>query len=62
MKEINFEQNSCFHEKGPKIEICETTSESVFILNSAFTSTDNFISVAIDEARDAFKAFTLDFE
>ena len=36
-KRITFEQYSKIHVAGPKIAICETASNVVFVLNSAFT-------------------------
>ena len=39
-KRITFEQYSRIHVAGPKIAICETASNVVFVLNSAFTSKD----------------------
>ena len=33
-KLINFEQYACIHLHGPKIAICETVSDTVFVLNS----------------------------
>ena len=40
-KHIKFEQYYRIHVEGPKIAVCETTSETVFVLNSAFTTKDN---------------------
>ena len=56
-KDITFEQYYRIHVHGPKIAICEITSDSVFVLNSAFTAKDNYFRVAIDEAIDAFNDF-----
>ena len=39
-KKITFEQYSRIHLQGPKIAICETASNVVFVLNSSFTSKD----------------------
>ena len=47
--------------RGPKIAVCETTSDKVFVLNSAFTNKDNYFQAAIDEAIDAFNAVLRDF-
>ena len=60
-KDITFEQYYRIHVHGPKIAICEITSDTVFVLNSAFTAKDNYFRVAIDEAIDAFNAVLLDF-
>ena len=60
-KQINFEQYYRIHVAGPKIAACESTSETVFVLNSAFTTKDNFFQTAIDDAIDAFNATLLDF-
>ena len=37
---ITLEQYSRIHLAGPKMAICETASNAVFVLNSAFTSKD----------------------
>ena len=42
--------------------MCETLSDTVFVLNSSFTSKDNYFGVAIDEACEAFIKIMLDFE
>ena len=39
-KKITFDQYSRIHLEGPKIAICETSSNVVFVLNSSFTSKD----------------------
>ena len=52
-KKITFEQYSRLHLDGPKIAICETSSNVVFVLNS-FTSRDHYFRAAIDEAMTAF--------
>ena len=49
-KQINFEQYTHLHLDDPKIAICETVSDTVFILNASFTTKDNYFRVAIDEA------------
>ena len=43
-KDITFEQYYRIHVHGPKIAICEITSDTVFVLNSAFTAKDNFFA------------------
>ena len=58
-KDINFEQR--LHLDGPKIAICETASNAVFVLNSSFTTKDNYFTVAIDEACEAFTKVLLEF-
>ena len=45
-KHITFEQYSRLHVAGPKIAICETASNVVFVLNSAFTSKDQYFQAA----------------
>ena len=60
-KHITFEQYYRVHVHGPKIAICEITSDTVFVLNSAFTTKDNYFQVALDDAIDAFNAVLLDF-
>ena len=42
------------HVAGPKIAICETASNVVFVLNSAFTSKDQYFQAALHEATNAF--------
>ena len=37
-KKITFDQYSRIHLEGPKIAICETASNVVFVLNSSFTT------------------------
>ena len=49
-KKITFEQYSRIHLAGPKIANCETASNAVFVLNSAFTSKDQYFKTAIQEA------------
>ena len=53
-KKITFEQYSRLHLDGPKIAICETSSNVVFVLNSSFTSKDHYFRAAPDEAMTAF--------
>ena len=53
-KNINFEYYVRIHLDGPKIAICETVSETVFVLTSSFTTKDNYLRVAINEASEAF--------
>ena len=53
-KRITFEQYSRIHVAGPKIVICQTASNVVFVLNSAFTSKDQYFHVALQEATEAF--------
>ena len=60
-KRLYFEQFYRIHVKGPKIAVCETTLETVLLLNSAFTTKDNYFQVALDDAIDAFIATLLDF-
>ena len=60
-KKISFEQCSRIHLTGPKIAICETASNAVFILNSAFTSKDQYFKTAIQEAILGFNNVLKDF-
>ena len=60
-KQINFEQYYRIHVEGSKIAVCETTSETVFVLNSAFTTKVNYFQAALDDAIDAFKTTLLDY-
>ena len=60
-KKITFEQYSRIHIEGPKIAICETASNVVFVLNSSFTTKDQYFRVAIQEATDAFYKMLKDF-
>ena len=60
-KKITFEQYSRIHLTGPKIAICETASNVVFVLNSAFTTKDQYFRAAIQEATTAFNSMLQDF-
>ena len=60
-KKITFEQYSLIHLAGPKIAICETASNAVFVLNSAFTSKDQHFKTAKQEAILAFNDVLKDF-
>ena len=60
-KKITFEQYSRIHLAGPKIAICETASNGVFVLNSALTSKDQYFHTAIQEAIIAFNNILKDF-
>ena len=53
-KRITFEQYARLHVAGPKIAICETASNVVFVLNSALNSKDQYFHCALQEATDAF--------
>ena len=44
-KRLNFEQYYRIHVEGPKNAVSETTSETVLVLNSAFTTKDNFFKL-----------------
>ena len=61
-EKITFEQYSRIHLQGPKIAICETASNVVFVLNSSFTSKDQYFRTALQEATDAFNNMLKDFE
>ena len=60
-KRITPEQYSRIHVVGPKIAICETASNVVFVLNSAFTSKDQHFHAALQEATDAFNELLQSF-
>ena len=60
-KKITFEQYSRIHLEGPEIAICETTSNVVFVLNSSFTSKDQYFRTVLQEAIDAFNNMLKDF-
>ena len=60
-KKITFEQYSRIHLSGPKIAICQTASNAVFVLNSSFTSKDQYFQTAIQEAMTAFNNILQDF-
>ena len=56
-----FEQYSRIHLQGPKIAICEMASNVVFVLNSSFTSKDQYFRTALQEATDAFNNMLKEF-
>ena len=58
---INFEQYARIHMDGPKIAICETASDAVFILKSCSTTKDNYFKTVIDEACEAFNKIMAEF-
>ena len=60
-KKITIEQYSRIHLAGPKIPFCETTSNVVFVLNSSFTSNDQYFRAAIQEPLTAFNNNLQDF-
>ena len=60
-KKKAFDQNSRIHLEGPKIAICETASNVVFVLNSSFTTKDHYFRTALQEATDAFSNMLQDF-
>ena len=60
-KTITIEQYSRIHDDAPKLAICETASNVVFVLNSSFTTKDQYFRVAIQEATDAFNNMLKDF-
>ena len=61
-KKITTEQYSRIYLEGPKIAICETVSNVVFVLNSSFTTKDQYFRVALQEATDAFNSMLQDFD
>ena len=60
-KKMTFYQYSRIHLEGPKIAICETASNVVFVLNSSFTSKDQYFRTTLQEATDAFNNMLKDF-
>ena len=60
-KRITFEQHSRIHLTGPKMAVCETASNVVFVLNSAFTAKDHSFPAALQEATMAFISMLQDF-
>ena len=60
-KHINFEQYFRIHIEGPKVAVCETTSERVFVPNTSFTHKDQYFQAAVQEALDAFNAVLKEF-
>ena len=60
-KKNTFEQYLRIHLEGPKIAICETAPNVVFVLNSSFTSKDQYFRTALQEATDAFNIMFKDF-
>ena len=60
-KKITFVQYSRIHLEGPKIAICETASNVVFVLNSSFTTKDHYFRTALQEATYAFNNMLQDF-
>ena len=60
-KKITFDQNSRIHLEGPKIAICETASNVVFVLNSSFTTKDHYFRTALQEVSYAFNNMLKNF-
>ena len=60
-KNINFEQYARIHLDVPKVAICGIVSDTVFVLNSSFTTKDNFCLAAIDEACKVFNKMKQEF-
>ena len=60
-KKITFDQSSRIHLDGPKIAICETASNVVFVLNSSFATKGHYFRTALQEATDAFNNMLQDF-
>ena len=60
-KKITFEQYSRLHFDGPKIAICETASNVVFVLNAAFNTNDQYFRAAIQDAITTFNNMLQDF-
>ena len=61
-KQINFEHYARFYFDGPKIAICDTVSDAVFVLNSSFTTKDKYFQAALDEACNALNETMHNFE
>ena len=60
-KKIIFEHYFRIHMNGPKIAVCETTSLSVFAINTSFTRKDTYFHLALAKACDALNATMLSF-
>ena len=60
-KRITFEQYSRIHLTGPKIAVCETVPNVIFVLNLAFTTKDHSFQAALQEATMAFISMLQDF-
>ena len=60
-KRHKLEQYYRLHIEGPNFAVCETISATVLVLNSAFTTKDNYFQVGLDDAIDAFNATLVDF-
>ena len=58
---ITFKQYSRIHLADTKIAICGTASNAVFVLNSAFTSKDQYFKTAVQKAILAFNKVLKDF-
>ena len=58
-KKVTFQPYSRLLLDGPKIAVCETTSNVVFVLNSPFTSKDYYFRAAIEEAMNAYKTLAI---
>ena len=56
-----FEQYFRLHKNGSNMVISVTTSDSVFVFNSASTTKDQYFQVAFEEAMDACNAVLLNF-
>ena len=53
-KQINFKQYARIDFNGPEIAVCDTVTGTVFVLNSSFTTKDNYFYAALNEACNAF--------
>ena len=60
-KKITFDRYSRIHFDGPKVAICETASNVVFVLISSFTTKDLYFRTALQEATDASNNMLQDF-
>ena len=60
-EKIIFKEYSRIHVAGPKIAICDSASNVVFVLNLSFTSKDQYFRAAIQEAMTAFNNTLQDF-
>ena len=61
IKKKHIEQYARIYLDGPKIAICETTSDMVFVLNSSFTLKGEYFHMAIKEACNAFNQALVHF-
>ena len=59
--QIQFQHYNFIHAEGPKIAICETTSNAFFTLDTSLTTKDQYFQAAILEVIKVLNAVLLDF-